>query len=134
MNPINEDRTVPHGERVRVFDFQRNSLSLSPCMADETGQHSRRVLVAQTSDRYPGEYLKPTEVAAIMNVDRKTVYKAIHSGELPAIRVGRLLKVHRSDINALAVRPDTHHSASHVNVRPLKPVGEFVAMAKRVVQ
>ncbi|MFI6813750.1 helix-turn-helix domain-containing protein [Nonomuraea sp. NPDC050328] len=38
-------------------------------------------------------YLKVHEVAAAMRVCRMTVYRLIHSGSLPAIRVGRSFRV-----------------------------------------
>jgi excisionase family DNA binding protein len=46
----------------------------------------------------PGEFsdvrfLTVTEVAAIMRVSKMTVYRLVHSGELPAIRVGRSFRV-----------------------------------------
>lgn len=46
----------------------------------------------------PGEFtemrfLMVTEVAAIMRVSRMTVYRLVHSGELPAVRVGRSFRV-----------------------------------------
>ncbi|MBA8954070.1 excisionase family DNA binding protein [Actinomadura namibiensis] len=33
------------------------------------------------------------EVAAVMRVSKMTVYRLVHSGELPAIRVGRSFRV-----------------------------------------
>lgn len=34
------------------------------------------------------------EVAAMMRVSKMTVYRLVHSGELPAVRVGRSFRVH----------------------------------------
>jgi excisionase family DNA binding protein len=39
------------------------------------------------------EFLTVAEVAAIMRVSKMTVYRLVHSGELPAIRVGRSFRV-----------------------------------------
>ena len=33
------------------------------------------------------------EVAAVMRVSKMTVYRMVHSGELPAVRVGRSFRV-----------------------------------------
>jgi excisionase family DNA binding protein len=33
------------------------------------------------------------EVASLMRVSKMTVYRLVHSGELPAVRVGRALRV-----------------------------------------
>lgn len=39
------------------------------------------------------KFLTVAEVAAIMRVSKMTVYRLVHSGELPAIRVGRSFRV-----------------------------------------
>jgi excisionase family DNA binding protein len=39
------------------------------------------------------EFVTVAEVAAIMRVSKMTVYRLVHSGELPAIRVGRSFRV-----------------------------------------
>ncbi len=38
-------------------------------------------------------FLTVAEVAAVMRVSKMTVYRMVHSGELPAIRVGRSFRV-----------------------------------------
>ena len=38
-------------------------------------------------------FLTVAEVAAIMRVSKMTVYRMVHAGELPAIRVGRSFRV-----------------------------------------
>ena len=39
------------------------------------------------------KFLTVAEVATVMRVSRMTVYRLVHSGELPAIRVGRSFRV-----------------------------------------
>lgn len=39
------------------------------------------------------------EVAAVMRVSKMTVYRLVHSGELPAVRVGRSFRVTEEDVN-----------------------------------
>ena len=39
------------------------------------------------------------EVAAMMRVSKMTVYRLVHSGELPAVRVGRSFRVRETDAN-----------------------------------
>lgn len=39
------------------------------------------------------KYMKPDEIAAIMRVSKMTVYRLIHTGELPGVRVGRSFRV-----------------------------------------
>ena len=47
------------------------------------------------SDRELNEvrFLTVAEVAAIMRVSKMTVYRLVHAGELPAVRVGRSFRV-----------------------------------------
>lgn len=40
-----------------------------------------------------GKFLKVAEVAALMRVSKMTVYRLLHSGELPAVRVGKSFRV-----------------------------------------
>ena len=52
--------------------------------------------VMASSDRQPLNevvFLTVAEVAAVMRVSKMTVYRLVHSGHLPAIRVGRSFRV-----------------------------------------
>ncbi|EEI16148.1 helix-turn-helix domain-containing protein [Corynebacterium lipophiloflavum] len=40
-----------------------------------------------------GKFLTVAEVAEIMRVSKMTVYRLVHAGELPAVRVGRSFRV-----------------------------------------
>jgi len=48
-----------------------------------------------TSDQPLSEvkFLTVAEVAAVMRVSKMTVYRLVHGGELPAVRVGRSFRV-----------------------------------------
>ncbi|OFI57912.1 excisionase [Corynebacterium diphtheriae] len=46
-----------------------------------------------------GSFLTVAEVAEIMRVSKMTVYRLVHSGELPAVRVGRSFRVHEKAVN-----------------------------------
>ena len=39
------------------------------------------------------QFLTVAEVAAIMRVSKMTVYRLVHAGELPAVRVGKSFRV-----------------------------------------
>ena len=39
------------------------------------------------------KFLTVAEVATVMRVSKMTVYRMVHSGELPAVRVGRSFRV-----------------------------------------
>ncbi|TFB56674.1 helix-turn-helix domain-containing protein [Cryobacterium tagatosivorans] len=50
-------------------------------------------------------FLTVAEVAAMMRVSKMTVYRLVHSGELPAIRFGRSFRVPESAARAAIERP-----------------------------
>lgn len=47
---------------------------------------------------FPYELLTAREVAEVMRVSKMTVYRLIKAGELPAIRVGRHLRIRHDDV------------------------------------
>ena len=46
-----------------------------------------------------GTFLTIAEVAEIMRVSKMTVYRLVHAGEMPAVRVGRCFRVHESAVH-----------------------------------
>ena len=53
------------------------------------------VQMSTTPDRAFAEvrFLTVAEVAAVMRVSKMTVYRLVHNGEMPAVRVGRSFRV-----------------------------------------
>ena len=45
------------------------------------------------------KFLTIAEVAGMMRVSKMTVYRLVHGGELPAVRVGRSFRVQESDVD-----------------------------------
>jgi excisionase family DNA binding protein len=45
------------------------------------------------------KFLTIAEVAALMRVSKMTVYRLVHNGELPAVRVGRSFRVSEDDVD-----------------------------------
>lgn len=45
------------------------------------------------------KFLTIAEVASVMRVSKMTVYRLVHGGELPAVRVGRSFRVSEKDVN-----------------------------------
>jgi len=45
------------------------------------------------------KFLTVAEVAAVMRVSKMTVYRLVHNGELPAVRVGRSFRVSEKDVD-----------------------------------
>ena len=46
------------------------------------------------------KFLTVAEVAQVMRVSKMTVYRLVHSGHLPAIRVGRSFRVPEDEVHA----------------------------------
>ncbi|GAA3605691.1 helix-turn-helix domain-containing protein [Marihabitans asiaticum] len=54
-----------------------------------------------SEDRLSGvTFLTVAEVASIMRVSKMTVYRMVHAGELPAVRVGRSFRVPKEAVDA----------------------------------
>ncbi|HJA05053.1 MAG: helix-turn-helix domain-containing protein [Candidatus Microbacterium stercoravium] len=51
-------------------------------------------------------FLTVAEVADIMRVSKMTVYRLVHSGELPAVRFGRSYRVPESAVAQFVQLPD----------------------------
>ena len=60
-------------------------------VSNSTGDHSE--------SRSESKFLTVAEVAAMMRVSKMTVYRLVHSGELPAVRVGRSFRVPEDQVN-----------------------------------
>lgn len=58
------------------------------------------------------KFLTVAEVADMMRVSRMTVYRLVHSGELPAIRFGRSFRVPESAVTAAVETPIADHDRS----------------------
>jgi len=53
-------------------------------------------LVINPQERVP--LLKAAEVAKILNISRSLVYRLIHTGEIPHIRINQAIRVHQDDL------------------------------------
>ena len=72
------------GSRWRAATFEKESVGK---MATPSGDIS------------DSKFLTVAEVATMMRVSKMTVYRLVHSGELPAVRVGRSFRVREDDAN-----------------------------------
>jgi excisionase family DNA binding protein len=63
--------------------------------ADESGERGPGTSRGRALDPALAEvrFLTVAEVAAVMRVSKMTVYRMVHAGELPAVRVGRSFRV-----------------------------------------
>ncbi|MBD8870838.1 helix-turn-helix domain-containing protein [Nocardioides donggukensis] len=55
--------------------------------------------MASSGDISEVKFLTIAEVASTMRVSKMTVYRLVHNGELPAVRVGRSFRVTEKDVN-----------------------------------
>lgn len=65
--------------------------------ADKPGD--RNELADARGANSASQFLTVAEVAALMRVSKMTVYRLVHSGELPAVRVGRSFRVHAKAVH-----------------------------------
>ncbi|NMO03888.1 helix-turn-helix domain-containing protein [Gordonia sp. TBRC 11910] len=63
--------------------------------AEKSGERSSTVGNAANGT----QFLTVAEVASLMRVSKMTVYRLVHSGELPAVRVGRSFRVHAKAVH-----------------------------------
>ncbi|WP_102144131.1 helix-turn-helix domain-containing protein [Mycobacterium hubeiense] len=62
------------------------------------GKHARDTGPAEPPR---AQFLTVAEVASLMRVSKMTVYRLVHNGELPAVRVGRSFRVHAKAVHDL---------------------------------
>lgn len=58
------------------------------------------------SQRPTAEFLSADQVAERLAVSRMTIYRLIHTGELPAHRVGRSIRIRERDFDAYLRQTD----------------------------
>ena len=56
-------------------------------------------MATSSGDLPESKFLTVAEVAAMMRVSKMTVYRLVHNGELPAVRVGRSFRVQEKDVD-----------------------------------
>jgi excisionase family DNA binding protein len=80
------------------------------CVIDRLGKPAanrkkdRCMMAAKTPAESTGDssdikFRTVAEVAAMMRVSKMTVYRMVHNGEIPALRVGRSFRVREEDVN-----------------------------------
>ncbi|MEZ0362803.1 MULTISPECIES: helix-turn-helix domain-containing protein [Mycobacterium] len=72
-----------------------------PSARDSASGKSVRDSNAPDSQQGRTQFLTVAEVAALMRVSKMTVYRLVHNGELPAVRVGRSFRVHAKAVHDL---------------------------------
>ncbi|MDI3312811.1 MAG: helix-turn-helix domain-containing protein [Mycobacterium sp.] len=70
-----------------------------PSARDSAGGKPARDTGSSEGQPARTQFLTVAEVAALMRVSKMTVYRLVHSGELPAVRVGRSFRVHAKAVH-----------------------------------
>ncbi len=68
-------------------------------MASSSGPEGPTSHNVGTGDFSEVRFLTVAEVASVMRVSKMTVYRLVHSGDLPAVRVGRSFRVPEDDVH-----------------------------------
>lgn len=97
--PLSGESPGERGGRPRAGGRQHSARSRSRPEAERANQRGKPAGARERE----GERDRPTlnevtfltvsEVASVMRVSKMTVYRLVHSGELPAVRVGRSFRV-----------------------------------------
>ena len=53
------------------------------------------------------QYLSVEEVAKLLNVDYQLIYRLVRAGKLPAIRIGRIYRIERTDLDEFLAQSKT---------------------------
>jgi len=64
-----------------------------------TNDEVEQTMASVTSGQKPAAFMTTEEVLHCLNVNPRTIYRLIRSGELPAVRIGRQWRFRRSDLN-----------------------------------
>ena len=68
--------------------------------ADTPGDRNNAVGNGPVGNAASGsQFLTVAEVASLMRVSKMTVYRLVHNGDLPAVRVGRSFRVHAKAVH-----------------------------------
>lgn len=72
-----------------------------PSARDSASGRSARDAGQNDGQPTRAQFLTVAEVASLMRVSKMTVYRLVHNGELPAVRVGRSFRVHAKAVHDL---------------------------------
>ena len=89
---------LPHESHLPLFSLG-SSTGIIGGEADGVLHRKERCTMAGSGDMSDAKFLTVAEVAAMMRVSKMTVYRLVHNGELPAVRVGRSFRVVEEDVN-----------------------------------
>lgn len=80
----------------------------------------------------PTGLLSVSEVATLLGVHPRTVYRALTSGELVGVRVGSAWRVRRAEVDAWLQRQNERRALPRARRRPAPPAGSYRMRAHHV--
>lgn len=89
----------PLALRVPDNDWVAMTSTNGPLARDSAGSKSVRDAGSADGQQARTQFLTVAEVASLMRVSKMTVYRLVHNGELPAVRVGRSFRVHAKAVH-----------------------------------
>ena len=90
---------LPHESHLALFSRMRDACDHRWGSRWRVRQKDRCTMATSSGDISDSKFLTVAEVAAMMRVSKMTVYRLVHGGELPAVRVGRSFRVLESDVD-----------------------------------
>ena len=90
-------------DKACLIDWVAMTSMNGPSSRDSASGKAARDASAGGGDGQPAraQFLTVAEVASLMRVSKMTVYRLVHNGELPAVRVGRSFRVHAKAVHDL---------------------------------
>lgn len=100
--PAGEIRCAMANAGDTPFDEIRPATEIGPSVGSVgSGSSDQGPAAAEfrAADRASVKFLTVAEVAAMIRVSKMTVYRMLHNGEIPAVRVGRSFRVTEKDVD-----------------------------------
>jgi excisionase family DNA binding protein len=82
-----------------LMDWVAMTSMNGPSARDSASGKAARDAVPTDGQPPRAQFLTVAEVASLMRVSKMTVYRLVHNGELPAVRVGRSFRVHAKAVH-----------------------------------
>jgi excisionase family DNA binding protein len=90
---------LPHESQKALFSPCATRGSTGGEAGGASDRKYRCTMATNSGDTSESKFLTVAEVAAMMRVSKMTVYRLVHNGDLPAVRVGRSFRVLEKDVD-----------------------------------
>lgn len=106
MLPVEPSTTVPPPDQRRpgLRDLIDAVIDIRRDLGGAVAHLGRLVVLAETlaqANQPPSEWMDVEEAARLLGVDRTTVYDAVSRGDIPALRLGRTIRISRRALEEL---------------------------------